>query len=363
MKKLVKGNEAVVLGSLAAGCDAYFGYPITPASEIAQLTSEYYLKLGKIFIQAECEVASINMLMGGSSAGMRVMTSSSGPGISLMQEGLSFFSGGELPAVIVDIMRVGPGIGNIGPEQSDYFQIVKGGGHGSYHLIVLAPNSASEMYQMTIKAFELADQYRMPVVLLADATLGQMMEAIDLVELPLKQSDKKWKLDPTPATNQNVITTIYLESADMERHINHLKEKFEQVERNEADAETWQTDDAEIVLTGYGIISRILHTVVDRLRQEGIKAGLLRPKTLWPFPKTVFEKVWRRQTTENGKESNGSHSNNPRFLVVELSTGQFIEDVRLSIPNAQIDFYGRVGGDLPSEDEIIQKVRELMNSF
>lgn len=341
MRKLVKGNEAVVLGSLCAGCDAYFGYPITPASEIAQLTAEYYLKLGKIFLQAECEVASISMIYGAAATGLRAMTSSSGPGISLMQEGISYLCGAELPAVIVDVMRVGPGIGNIGPEQSDYFQIVKGGGHGTYNLIVLAPNSASEMYAMTIRAFELADRYRMPVVLLADAILGQMMEPVDLVEIPSPTTPKEWRIDVTGATNGNVLTTIYLNPEQMRDHIRKMEIKYKEIAAAEADAELYRTDDADLILTGYGIVSRILKTVVDRLRRRGIAAGLIRPKTLWPFPTELYQK-----TVFGGR----------RVLVVELSTGQFVEDVCLALPAAKIDLHTQVGGFLPTVDEIIERV-------
>lgn len=344
MRKLVKGNEAVVLGGLCAGCDAYFGYPITPASEIAQLTAEYYLALGKIFMQAECEVASISMLYGASAAGLRAMTSSSGPGISLMQEGISYMAGAELPAVIVDVMRVGPGIGNIGPEQSDYFQIVKGGGHGTYRLIVLAPNSASEMYEMTVRAFGLADKYRNPAVVLADAILGQMMEPVEIAELPSAVAPKEWRVDPTAATDENVLTTIQLNPERMKAHILHLKEKYDRIETAESDVELYRTDDATLFLTGYGIVSRILKSAVDRLRSEGIAAGLIRPKTLWPFPSAAFQPC-------GGKP----------ILVVELSTGQYIEDVRLAASDAKIEFFGTVGGFLPKEDDLIEVARRIAN--
>lgn len=347
MRKLVKGNEAVVLGGLCAGCDAYFGYPITPASEIAQRTAEYYLALGKIFMQAECEVASINMLYGASAAGLRTMTSSSGPGISLMQEGISYLAGAELPAVIVDVMRVGPGIGNIGPEQSDYFQIVKGGGHGTYRLIVLAPNSASEMYEMTVRAFDLADRYRNPAVVLADAILGQMMEPVEIAELPSSRPPKPWRVDATNATNDNVLTTIQLNPERMRDHILHLQKKYDQIKATEADVELYRVEDAEILLTGYGIVSRILKSAVDTLRCGGIAAGLIRPKTLWPFPSGVF-----------GERCAGKPT-----LVVELSTGQYIEDVRLAAPTGKIAFLGAVGGFLPSEAQIIEHAKRLLRNI
>ena len=347
MKKLVKGNEAVVIGALVAGCDAYFGYPITPASEIAHSAAEYFLKLGKIFIQAECETASINMVFGASAGGIRVMTASSGPGISLKQEGVSFIAGCELPVVIIDIVRAGPGLGNIGPEQGDYNQIVKGGGHGNYRCIVLAPNSVAEMYQLTIHAFELADKYRIPVYLLSDATLGQMMEPIDIVEIPTSTVSKDWKLDATSKTNDNLHTSIFLDYDDLEDLILRLAAKYRQIEANEAQAEIYLAEDAELILTGYGITSRLLRTVVDRMRVEGCKVGMVRPKTLWPFPEQAyFEHV------------------NPlaKFLVVELSLGQFAEDVRLALPLRKVDLLYRVGGNVPTEEEIYVKAKACLET-
>jgi len=345
MKKLVKGNEAVVIGALVAGCDAYFGYPITPASEIAHAASEYFLKLGKIFIQAECEVGAINMVFGASSSGLRAMTASSGPGISLKQEGVSYLAGAELPGVIVDIVRAGPGLGNIGPEQGDYNQVVKGGGHGNYKVPVLAPNSVREMYTMTIRAFEIADKYRTPVYVFADATLGQMMEPIDIEDIKTETTPKLWKVDADAATNGNLITSISLAFDDMERHVRKLESKYQEIANKEADAETYLTEDADLVLTGYGIISRLLKSVVDGLRADGYKVGLVRPKTLWPFPGNVFRKVAREYT---------------KFLVVEMSVGQYIDDVRLAIPHNPISLYGRVGGNVPTEQEIYDKAKSLL---
>ena len=347
MKKLVRGNEAVVIGALVAGCDAYFGYPITPASEIAHSAAEYFLKLGKIFIQAECETASINMVFGASASGLRVMTASSGPGISLKQEGVSFIAGCELPIVIIDVMRAGPGLGNIGPEQGDYNQVVKGGGHGNYRVIVLAPNSVAEMYQMTILAFELADKYRIPVYVLADATLGQMMEPIDIVEIPTDTVTKNWKLDTTQESNDNLLTSIFLDYDDLEDLILRLAAKYREIEDNEALAEIHLAEDADLVLTGYGITSRLLRTVVDRMRAEGHKVGMVRPRTLWPFPKQAFfEHV------------------NPKadFLVVELSLGQFAEDVRLALPLRKVDLLYRVGGNVPTEEEIYAKAMACLET-
>ena len=345
MKKLVKGNEAVTIGALVAGCDAYFGYPITPASEIAHSASRAFLKLDKIFIQAESEIGAINMVFGASSSGLRVLTASSGPGISLKQEGVSYLAGAELPAVIVDVQRVGPGLGNIGPEQADYWQVVKGGGHGSYRAIVLAPGSVCEMYEQTIHAFELADKYRTPVYILTDATLGQMMEPIDVEEKIVPGVEKSWTVDTNPETNDNLITSIYLDFDDMESHIRRLDQKYQMIAEHEPQAETYRADDADFVLTGYGIVSRILRSVVDQLRDDGLKVGMIRPITLWPFPNEAYQSVADEST---------------RFLAVELSTGQFVEDVRLALPNNRVDHYGRVGGNLPSDDELIDQVRQLI---
>ncbi len=345
MKKIVKGNEAIVIGALVAECDAFFGYPITPASEIAQKASEYFPKLGKIFLQAESEISAINMVFGASSAGLRVLTASSGPGISLKCEGISYLAGAELPAVIADIMRAGPGLGNIGPEQADYFQITKGGGHGSYKLITLAPNSVKEMYEFTIKAFELADKYKNPAVILTDAVVGQMMEPIEIKPIEIHKPEKKWILDDTPFTNDNLITSIYLDFNDMEKHVRKLEEKYKLIEENEQDAELYMCEDAEVIVTGYGIVSRILKSIVYDLRKKGIKIGLIRPKTLFPFPVNYLRKAME---------------NTDRILVVELSTGQFLEDVKKALPDKEIFFYSRVGGNTPDKQEIVKKMIEIV---
>jgi len=345
LKKLVKGNEAVVIGALVAGCDAYYGYPITPASEIAQKASEYFLPLGKVFVQAECEVGAINMVFGSAASGLRTMTASSGPGISLKMEGVSYLAGAQLPCVIIDVQRVGPGLGNIGPEQSDYFQVVKGGGHGDYRTIVLAPASVEETYRMTIEAFNLADRWRTPVFLLTDATLGQMMEPIDICEELVPVIDKPWVLDASPESNNNLITSIYLDFDDMEAHIESLHEKYRQISACEAKAEVVGADDPQIVLTGYGITSRLLRSTVDELNARGIRTALIRPQTLWPFPKEIY-----RQTVKPGVP----------VLVVELSRGQFVEDVRLTLPQHQVSWYGRVGGNLPQLEELVTRAEQCL---
>lgn len=345
MKKLVKGNEAIVIGSLVAGCDAFFGYPITPASEISHKAADYYRKLGKIFLQAESEIGAINMVFGAGSCGLRTMTASSGPGVSLKQECISYLAGAEIPAVIADIMRAGPGLGNIGSEQSDYFQVIKGGGHGSYRVIVLAPNSVEEMYDFTIQAFSLADRYRIPVYVLADATLGQMMEPINVHKIPVHPPKKNWKLDSTAKTNQNLITSIYLDFNLMEKHIRGLEKKYKKIEENEQRAETYFTEDADLILTGYGIVSRLLLTIVKEMRLKGKKVGLFRPQTLWPFPENEFKVACK---------------NSRKILVVELSLGQYVEDVRLHMSNMEVEFYGRVGGNLPTKAEIVNQINIML---
>ena len=345
MKKLVKGNEAVVIGALVAGCDAYYGYPITPASEIAHAASEYFLPLGKVFVQAECETGAINMVFGSASSGLRTLTASSGPGISLKMEGISYLAGAQLPCVIVDVQRVGPGLGNIGPEQSDYFQVVKGGGHGDYRAIVLAPASVEETYSMTIQAFDLADKWRSPVFILTDATLGQMMEPIDVREVETNRVDKPWALNSKPESNDNLVTSIYLDFDDMEAHINRLHAKYAEITEQEAQAEVYGADDPQIVLTGYGITGRMLRSVVDELNAKGIAATLVRPQTLWPFPAKAYQQVVKPGVP---------------VLSVELSRGQFVEDVRLALPGHPVKHYGRVGGNLPELDELVEQAEACL---
>jgi len=345
LKKLVKGNEAVVIGALVAGCDAYYGYPITPASEIAHAASEHFPPLGKVFVQAECEVGAINMVFGSASSGLRTLTASSGPGISLKMEGISYLAGAELPCVIVDVQRVGPGLGNIGPEQSDYFQVVKGGGHGDYRNIVLAPASVEETYRMTIQAFDLADRWRTPVFILTDATLGQMMEPIDIRQEKIEKIDKPWALDAKAASNQNLITSIYLDFDDMEAHIEKLHKKYRKITETEASAEVYGDSDPQIVLTGYGITSRLLRSTVDELNSRGVRAALIRPKTLWPFPSRIYQ-----DTVKPGVP----------VLSVELSRGQFIEDVRLALPHHNVSWYGRVGGNLPEIETLVARAEQCL---
>ncbi len=338
-KQLTKGNEAIVKAAVLAGCRAFYGYPITPASEIAEAAALYLPQAGGVFVQAESETAAVNMLYGAASAGVRSMSASSGPGISLMQEGFSYLAGAELPCVIADIMRAGPGLGNIAPEQGDYNQIVKGGGHGNYRTLVVAPDSVQEMADLTTLAFDLADRYRNPVVVLADAFIGQMMEPVAFATPREAPAAPAWAVTGTRETRPNLITSIYLEPDLMERHVRKLEAKYREAERREARAEGWRTEDAEFVLVGYGIVGRVLKAVVEQARARGIRAGLLRPITLYPFPTEAV-----RHLAVNAKA----------FAVVEMSTGQMLDDVRLALEGRRpVEFYSRVGGNTPSAEEVL----------
>jgi 2-oxoisovalerate ferredoxin oxidoreductase alpha subunit len=348
MRLLLKGNEAVIHAAVAAGCRAFFGYPITPASEIAEAASDLIPRAGGVFVPAESEIGAIQMVYGASSAGVRVMTASSGPGISLMQEGVSYLAGAELPCVIVDIMRGGPGLGNIAPEQGDYFQVVKGGGHGNYRSIVLAPNSVQEMCDLTVRAFDLADRYRNPVYVLADGVLGQMMEAVEMPSVEPVITAKPWAVSGNPETRHNLVASIWLEPEQLEAHIQKLAAKYRDAENNECAWEEHCTTDAEILLVGYGIMSRVARAAVDLARQAGLKAGLLRPVTLFPFP-----------TTRLGELAAKVHS----MLAVELSTGQMIEDVKLAVDGqVPVHFYGRVGGMIPTAEDVLAVIQKLENA-
>ena len=344
--QLMKGNHAVVVGALYAGCDCYFGYPITPASEILQEASEKFPPLGRRFVQAESEEAAVNMLYGAAAAGRRAMTASSGPGISLKQEGISYMAAAELPAVIVDIMRAGPGLGNIGPEQSDYNQIVKGGGHGNYHLIVLAPSTVQEMCDMTIKAFDLADRYRSPVMILSDGVLGQMVEPLRFPDQAVEpRTDASWAVDGTAGTTGNVVTSIFLDFDSLEAHNLKLQKKYETMKK-EADWEEYQTADADVILVAYGISSRLAKSAADQARAEGIRAGVVRPKTLFPFPDEPLKKL-------------AAGGNKPAFLAVEMSNGQMVDDVRLAIDcQRPVLLVNRMGGNVITAETIMDGVRQ-----
>lgn len=345
-RELIKGNEAVVKGAILAGCSLYFGYPITPASEIAEAAAYYFPLLGGTFVQAESEVASINMVYGAAATGKRVMTASSGPGISLKQEGISYCAGAELPCVIIDVMRAGPGLGNIWPEQGDYNQIVKGGGHGNYRTIVLAPNSAQEMCDLTVSAFELADKYRNPAIVLTDAYIGQMMEPVEFPATRKKLERKDWALYGDRESKKNLVTSILMNTELLEKHNQKLLAKYQEIEKNEVRYETMFTDDAELILVGYGIMSRLLQNVVETLREEGKKVGLFRPITLFPFPKKHAAELC--DTTK-------------KFLVVELSNGQMVDDLRLAVMGRrEVHFYSRMGGAIPSVEELVEQTRKYI---
>ncbi len=338
MRQLCKGNVAVIKGAILAGCKAYYGYPITPASEVAEAAALYIPQVGGTFLQAESEVAAINMVYGAAAAGVRVMTASSGPGVSLMQEGISYLAGAELPCVIVDVVRGGPGLGNIAPEQSDYFAMVKGGGHGNYRNIVLAPASVQEMADLTVLAFELADKYRNPAVILTDGFVGQMMEPLELEPGEPDLPDKPWAVKGTRETRKNLLSSIYLEPDVLEAHERKLEAKYIRAQQTEPLHELYQTEDAEILLVGFGIVSRVLRSTIDALRKEGVRAGLLRPITLWPYPSKALVEVAQHVQ---------------KVLVVELSNGQMVEDVRLALNGkVPVEFYGRVGGNVPSVEEL-----------
>lgn len=347
-KKLMKGNEAIAEAAIQAGCRFFFGYPITPQNEIPEYMSRRMPQVEGCFLQAESEVAAINMVYGAAGAGARVMTSSSSPGISLKQEGISYIACAELPCVIVNMVRSGPGLGGIQPAQSDYFQAVKGGGHGDYHMIVYAPASIQEATDLVAEAFEAADYYRMPCMILGDGMIGQMMEPVKLK--PAKKRDlpeKKWAATgwSDKSRPRAVINSLYIEPKEMNEVINRISERYKQIEKDEVLFEEYRADDAEIVLVAYGTTARICKVAVNRLREEGIKVGLLRPITLWPFPKNAIKK--RAETAK-------------AFLCVEMSLGQMVEDVRLAVNGKRpVEFFGRTGGLIPEFKEVMEKTKQL----
>lgn len=344
--KLLKGNDAVVRGALLAGCQAYYGYPITPASEIAHEAARLFPPAHRTFVQAESEVAAINMVYGASAAGIRCMTASSGPGISLKMEGISYLAASELPAVIVNICRVGPGLGNIFPSQGDYNQMVKGGGHGSYRCIVLAPNSVQEMCDFTMLAFELADKYRIPVFVLSDAYVGQMMEPLYLPEPAPPPPAKPWALTPRADSNENFITSIFLNPEEMEVHVLHLDAKHKEIEHNEPRCELRLTEDADLILVGFGIVSRVLESALEMARAQGLSVGYFRPQTLWPFPEEELLRLAQRAK---------------HFLVVEINNGQMVYDIKLIVEGrCPTHFMNRMGGFVPTPEEVLAKAREIL---
>ncbi len=345
----VKGNEAVCMGAIAAGCRHYFGYPITPQNEIPEFMSRELPGAGGVFLQAESEVAAINMVLGASAAGARVMTSSSGPGISLKAEGISFMAGSELPAVIVNMMRGGPGLGGIDASQADYFQAVKGCGHGGYRLIVLAPYSVQELYDLAMTAFDLADRYLLPVMILGDAMIGQMKESLipRSYDPPTDLPEKSWAVTGKQGRAQgNTVKSLYLADGALEAHNWKLHGRYQQIQQQQVRCETLGLEDAELLITAFGSAARIAKTAVEMARQSGLKVGMIRPITLFPFPEKIY-----RQATERCR----------RILCVELNNGQMVEDVRLSVDRqAEVRFYGRPGGtgSMPTPEELFKQLQK-----
>ncbi|HKJ84602.1 MAG TPA: 3-methyl-2-oxobutanoate dehydrogenase subunit VorB [Spirochaetia bacterium] len=347
MKQLMKGNEAVVHGALLGGATHFFGYPITPASEIAHAAADLFGRSGRHFLQAESEVSAINMIYGAAGGGVRVMTASSGPGISLMAEGISYIAGAELPCVIVDVQRAGPGLGNIWPEQSDYNAVVKGGGHGNYRNVVLAPNSAQEMCDLTYMAFEIADRYRVTVFILTDAYIGQMMEPVELPERALHGARKEWALSSDAESRTNLITSIYMSTAGQSEHNWNLRAKYDRIAEEITDWQEVETDDAELLFVAYGISARLALSAVQTLRSEGVKAGLLRPRTLFPFPKPRLAELAAGKVAD--------------IAVVELSDGMMADDVQLSVPDSvAVHRLNWLGGEVPTTSMVVERARELV---
>ncbi|MBR5088697.1 MAG: 3-methyl-2-oxobutanoate dehydrogenase subunit VorB [Ruminiclostridium sp.] len=348
-KSLMKGNEALAEAALRAGCKCFFGYPITPQTEISAYLAKRMPKVGGVFLQAESEVAAINMVYGCAGSGIRCMTSSSSPGISLKSEGISYIAGADLPCVIIDVMRGGPGLGGIQPSQADYYQITKGVGHGDYHIIVLAPSTVQEMADCVTKAFDLADKYRTPAVVLADGLLGQMMEPVAFDDAEIVMSDasyKPWAANGHKnARKHNIINSLYLQAPELEQTIKDRYERYAEIEKTETMAVADYCDDADIVVVAYGSTARLAKSAVDEARKQGIKAGAFRPVTLYPFPKN---------------ELNDAVKNAKKVLVVEMSMGQMIDDVKLAINCSKpVEFYGRTGGVIPAPAEILAKIKEM----
>jgi 2-oxoglutarate ferredoxin oxidoreductase subunit alpha len=342
---LMKGNEAIVKGAIAGGCRAFFGYPITPQNEIPEYMSSMMPKAGGAFLQAESEVAAINMVYGAASAGVRAMTSSSSPGVSLKQEGISYIAGAELPCVIVNVQRGGPGLGNIAPGQADYFQSTRGGGHGDYRTLVLAPWTVTECYTLTAEAFDIADDYRNPCLVLLDAILGQMIEAIEIPDWQPRITPKPWATNGAKGRDGNVINSLYIVPSQLEEVNLRMQAKYAHAAEHLTRSQSILTEDADVVIVAYGSTARICRTVVQMAREEGIRVGLLRPITLYPFPTPAI-----RSLAEQGKQ----------FLTVEMSSGQMVEDVRLAVNGtSEVAFYGRTGGMIPTPEEILAEVKAL----
>lgn len=346
--RLMKGNEALAEAAIRAGMQGYFGYPITPQSEVIEYLAQQEPKHDYVLLQAESEVAAVNMMYGAGGAGARVMTTTSSPGFSLMQEGISYIACAEIPCLFANIVRGGPGLGTIQPSQGDYFQATKGGGHGDYHLIVLAPNSVQEMVDHVYLGFELADKYRIPAMLLSDGAIGQMMEKVELPDPIQYKPNKPWATNGKGKRKQrNILTSLYIQSEDMEEKNEHLQEKYKKIRKNEIRYDEYKLDDAEIIITSFGLSSRICKKTVDIGREKGLKIGLFRPITAWPFPYNKVEALSRKETVKF-------------FISVEMNAGQMVEDIRLSACGRKpVHFYGRMGGIVPTPDEIFHEIEKI----
>jgi len=343
---LMCGNEALAEAAILAGCDAYFGYPITPQNEVSAYMARRMAEEGRVFIQSESELAAINMVFGAAATGKRAMTSSSSPGISLMQEGISYLAGAELPSVIVNVMRGGPGLGNIAPSQGDYFQATRGGGHGDYKTFVFGPSSVQELADLMPLAFDLADQYRMPAMILADGILGQMMEPVTLEPKSRRQLPAKdWAVTGAKDRGQNIVRSLWLGEGALEELNKKLQARYRVIEENEVLCEEYLLDDAEIIVVAYGIVARIAKAAVIKAREEGLPVGLIRPITLWPFPSKQISRAAEQFRV---------------FLTIEMSSGQMLQDVQLAVAGkAPVLFHGRMGGGVPTVDEVLEKIKEL----
>lgn len=346
-KFLMKGNEAIAEAAIRNGCHHFFGYPITPQTEVSAYLSKVLPKMGGTFLQAESEIAAINMVLGAASCGIRAMTSSSSPGISLKSEGISYIAGSDLPCVILNVMRGGPGLGGIQPSQADYWQATKALGHGDFQLIVLAPSTVQEIVDLMGTAFDLADKYRMPALMLADGMLGQMMEPVEFPEQKtVSVADKPYATTGTKNQRKpNIINSLYLKPDELEKTIVDRFARYEEVKKNEVRVEEYLTDDADLITVAYGATSRVVKSAVDKAREEGIKVGLIRPITVWPFPVDTIAQAAQKVD---------------RMLVVEMSMGQMVEDVRLAANGAcEVSFFGRTGGIVPSPAEVLEQIKKL----
>lgn len=344
----MKGNEALAEAAIRAGCKCFFGYPITPQTEISAYLAKRFKQAGGVFLQAESEIAAINMVLGAASTGVRAMTSSSSPGISLKSEGISYIAGSDLPCVIINVQRGGPGLGGIQPSQADYWQATRALGHGDFHLLVYAPCSVQEMVDTVTKAFDMADKYRMPAMILADGLLGQMMEPVSFPEPKTNFPEKPWAANGHGNKREhNIINSLFLQPDVLEKSVKDRFERYEEIKANHAEAELYMTEDADIVLTAYGATARVAKSAVNMAREQGIKAGLIRPITLWPFPV---------------KQINEGSKNAKSILCVEMSMGQMIDDVKLAINCSKpVEFFGRTGGVIPTPAEVLEEIKKYTN--